>query len=129
MIFIDTNYFLRFLVKDHAPHQQAATQLFKDGASGVVKLCTSTIVFFELYWVLSSFYERDKTEVVTILQHILEMRFIEIEERTLLEEAVRIFDQHNVSFEDAFNAVYAHQHGIVEFKTFDKKLNKLFASL
>lgn len=129
MIFVDTNYFLRFLVKDHEPHQSAAIQLFRDGATGKIKLCTSQIVWFELYWVLTSFYEQDKSTVITILREVLEMSFIEIEGHAILEEAITLFAKNNVDLEDAFNAVYAHKHGLTEFKTFDKKLNTLFASL
>lgn len=129
MIFVDTNYFLRFLVKDHTPHQKIALALFKEAAAGKIQLTTSIIVVFELYWVLSSFYKRDKTDVISILQRILDMRFIEIDSREILEATLIIFAKHNVDLEDAFNAVYARQHGITEFKTFDKKLNNLFISL
>lgn len=129
MIFLDTNYFLRFLVKDHAPHHTIAFELFKNAAAGKIQLATSAIVFFELYWVLSSFYERNKADVIAILQRIVDMRFIEIDSREILETTLVIFAQHNVDLEDAFNAVYARQRGITEFKTFDKKLSKLFISL
>jgi len=58
MIFVDTNYFLRFLLKDIGKQHQKAKKLFEKAASGEIKLFTSMIVFFEIYWVLFSFYKR-----------------------------------------------------------------------
>ena len=55
MVFVDTNYFLRFLLNDVSDQHASARQLFEDGARGVRQLCTSLVVMFEVYWVLSSF--------------------------------------------------------------------------
>ena len=68
MIFVDTNYFLRFLLKDNKPQHLEAKQLMLGGATGKLKLFTSTIVFFEIYWVLTSYYGKNKTELVDTLK-------------------------------------------------------------
>lgn len=129
MIFVDTNYFLRFLLKDIDTQHKKARQLFEEGANGKVNLSTSLIVFFELYWVLSSFYEKQKEELVGILNKILEMEFIKFAERKLLQEALKIFAKYNFDFEDAFNLAYAQNLGVKRFETFDKKLAKIFKGL
>lgn len=129
MIFIDTNYFLRFLLKDVNKQYKIAKQLFTDGALGKVKLAASEIVIFEIYWVLFSFYEKSKQEVVEILRDILKMEFIFIERRGVLEEAVEIFAGSNFDLEDSFNLAYAKGLEISKFKTFDKKLSKKFNNL
>lgn len=126
MIFVDTNYFLRLLLKDVKNQHQKAKKLFEGGAKGDEKLFTSTIVFFEIYWVLSSFYEKSKNETVPILGKILQMRFVELKERDLLENALEVFEDENIDLEDAYNLVYAQENNASNLVTFDKKLTKLF---
>lgn len=126
MIFVDTNYFLRFLLKDQdAQHRQAKT-LFAQAAKGEQILFTSLIVFFEIYWVLSSFYGKQKSELVEKLEEILSMSFVQFQEREILEAAVRVFKETSLDLEDAYNLVYASSHGASELKTFDRQLQKIF---
>lgn len=128
-IFIDTNYFLRLLIGDIEKQSKAAKQIFRDGAAGKVKLFTSTIVFFEIYWVLSSFYQKKKTELIELLTNILKMSFINLEERELLQEAVKLFKKSNLDLEDSYNLVYAKRNNASKFISFDKKLTKKFSSI
>lgn len=128
MTFIDTNYFLRFLLKDIDEQHQEAKAIFNRAALGEVTAFTSIIVFFEIYWVLSSFYEKEEDELVETLQKILSMEFIELESRELLREALEVFTETNVELEDAFNLTYAKASGANDFKTFNQKLGKLFNS-
>jgi len=129
MIFVDTNYFLRFLLKDIDKQYQQAKELFKKGATGIIELNTSLVVFFEIYWVLSSFYKKRKVELVPILANILKMNFIKITEADLLKKAVDLFADNNLNLEDSFNLVFAENKKITDFKTFDKKLSKKFKQL
>lgn len=126
MIFVDTNYFLRFLVRDVEEQYQVVRKLFDKGVSGKDKLFTSLVVFFETYWVLSSFYQKNKQELVTKLAEVLELKFIKIKERESLEKAIKLFGHNNLSLEDAFNLVYSQKNKALRFATFDKKLSKMF---
>ena len=71
MIFIDANYFLRFLLKDIKQQYLSVKKLMLNAAQGEVKLFTSTIVFFEIYWVLRSYYGAKKDGLIKTLQEIL----------------------------------------------------------
>lgn len=128
MIFVDTNYFLRFLLKDTDDQHQTARELFDKAADGEVELFTSMIVFFEIYWTLHSFYGKNKTELTNLLSEILKMSFIKFQEYQLLKEAVKISPDLNYDLEDAFNLVYAGREKANKFSTFDKRLNKKFIS-
>lgn len=56
MMFVDTNYFLRFLLEDNKAQAQKVKQLFETASRGEgEELTTSLVVFFEIYWVLTSF--------------------------------------------------------------------------
>ena len=127
MIFVDTNYFLRFLLKDINDQHLEARNLFLSASEGKNKLITSTIVFFEIYWVLSSYYEQNKTNVANILEKVLSLNFIELEERELLFKSLSLFKKTNLDLEDCYNVRYAKEKGVRSFKTFDRKLNKEFS--
>lgn len=126
MIFVDTNYFLRFLLKDVNQQHRQAKKLFTQAAIGKIRLFTSVIVFFEIYWVLASFYEKGKLEVVGILEDVLKMEFIDWENKEILDKAVKMFRRESLELEDVFNLVYARREKAIAVKSFDKKLEKVF---
>lgn len=49
MIFVDTNYFLRFLLVDNEPQYSKVKGLFLQAARGHVKLATSTLGLEDCY--------------------------------------------------------------------------------
>lgn len=124
MVFVDTNYFLRFLLKDIKEQAGKAAELFKKGALGKIQLFTSTIVFFEVYWVLSSSYAKKKSRVILLLLDILSMDFIHFENGSLLAETLHIFEKSALSLVDSFNLVYAQANNASSFSTFDRRLSK-----
>lgn len=129
MIFIDTNFFLRFFLKDIENQYLEAKKIFKAGARREEELTTSLIVIFEIFWVLSSTYNYKREEVSQIMHAVLKMTFVNLEERILLWEALELFDKTNLSLGDCYNVVFAKENNVKEFKTFDIKLGKEFEKL
>lgn len=124
MIFIDTNYFLRLLLNDNPDQHLQVKQLFEKAALGKIKLFSNTLVFFEVYWVASSFYQKEKKAIVSLMATILSLDFIAFEEDVLLGDALRVFRASNLGLVDCYNLVYARKNNAKSFKTFDKKLEK-----
>lgn len=128
MIFVDTNYFLRFLLNDNSSQHEKVTELFIKAARGEVRLCTSIVVFFEIFWVLGHVYEKSKSEVVAILGKLLKLPFIEIDERLLMQKALGLYKKGTIELEDYYNIVYAEFKTADTFASFDKKLQKVLRS-
>lgn len=126
MMFIDTNYFLRYLLNDISEQHEEAKKVFLAGSEGKAELMTSSVVIFEIVWVLGSFYGVEKRGVVEALGKILQLSFIELEERDIFAHALPLFEKTNLSLEDCYNIYYARSRGVKSdsFKTFDKKLEK-----
>lgn len=122
MIFVDTNYFLRFLRNDIPEQAAKAKKLFLDAAEGKETFITSTVVFFEIYWVIHKFYKTRKHDVVRRLHEVLEMNFIVIEERETLIKALEMYHRTTLDFEDCYNVVFSRERDAKEFRTFDKRL-------
>lgn len=126
MIFVDTNYFLRFLLADNLPQHQETKKLFLQAADGKIKLYTSLLVYFEIYWVLTSFYQKNKTSVTNILEELLNLKFLKIDNLVNLRTALTIYKESNLDLEDSYNLAYMKAKKINELKTFDIKLQKEF---
>lgn len=126
MRFVDTNYFLRYLLNDIDDQYQQAKELFLAGSEGKVALITSSLVFFEIFWVLRSFYNLNKENCIIALRNILKLSFIQLDERNILTNTVVLFEKTNLDLEDCYNLYYAKSKEVDSFKTFDKKLDKEF---
>jgi predicted nucleic-acid-binding protein len=126
--FIDTNYFLRFLIKDDEEQFNIVCSIFQKGINREIQLFTSVVVFFEIYWVLSSFYKKKKNKIIEFLKNILKLTFIDFENKTILEEAIIFFQKFNLDLEDCYNLAYTKLKKANEFITFDKILNKVSAA-
>lgn len=125
MIFVDTNYFLRFLLKDNKEHYLKAKNLFLKAARDEVELTTSTVVFFEVTWVLRSTYKKDKNALVITLNKFTGLN-VEINDRQLLLDSLRLFEQANLSLEDCYHLAFMNFKNIKDLKTFDRELQKEF---
>ena len=126
MIFVDTNYFLRLLLKDIDFQYKAAKRLFERAVGGKITLFTSLIVMFEVYWVLASFYKKDKKQAVRIMEDMFSLNCFELRESDLLRKSMELCIKTSLGLEDSYNLVYAINKKAEDFKTFDKKLEKAF---
>jgi predicted nucleic acid-binding protein len=129
MVFVDTNYFLRYLVQDNPKQQRIVEDLLLNAAKGKIELCTSSLVIFEIYWVLNSFYQLEKEDIITLLYRILHLKFINLPSRTRLIKSLELYQQNSFSLEDAHHLIYAKSKKAEHFATFDQKLKKTFNQL
>jgi uncharacterized protein len=125
-VFVDTNYFLRFLVRENEQQFQEVYKLLDEGLKGNIELFTDEIVIFEIYWVLKSFYKIKKEECVKLVNRLLELGFVELDKRQVLLEAVEVFSKENIELEDAYHLVCCREKKCIELATFDKGLKKVW---
>lgn len=129
MIFVDTNYFLRYFINDCSLQHQEAVSLFLAAGKGEKNLITSIIVVFEIFWILGSVYKLNKLKKISIIQDLLNMTFIKIEERNFLQKSLKIYKTTSLQIEDCYNLIYFYENKIKEMATFDKKLKKIVNKL
>lgn len=122
MIFVDTNYFLRFLIDDGSKHHRMAVEFFEKESKRKKSLAASIVVFFEIFWMMRRFYKRIDLEAIEIMKRLLRMAFIEFEAKEILEKALDRAAGGIISLEDCFNLEWAKAKGIRDIATFDKKM-------
>lgn len=125
-VFVDTNYLLRFLLRDVESQFQKAQELFLKGARNEVHIITSVLVIFELVWILSHFYNKSKEDNIVLLGKILQMDYIRFDERLLVFEALVLYKKLSLELEDCYHLVCAKELDVDMLATFDKKLQRAF---
>lgn len=122
---IDTNVFIRFLVKDNERMFKDCEHLFLSLEKGSVLGFVPSHVMTELVWVLQSFYRFEKQKIVSALKSF-EIHGISIDDRFNFPLAVELFEAFNVKFIDALLA----SHKLIQERkavivSYDKDFDKL----
>lgn len=120
-VFVDTNVFLRFFIRDVEALYRKAETLFEKAESGDIKLETNELVMAEIVWVLESFYDFSRQEIKTILETILETRNLKVAGHEKILEAVNLYTSKKIDFIDAYNISYIKAKGQRKVATFDIK--------
>lgn len=120
-VFVDTNVFLRFFVRDVEPFYRKAKDLFEKAEKGSIKLETSDLVIAEIVWVLESYYAFSRAEIQRVIDTILETRNIRIANQSRITEAVRHYASGKMDFIDAYNIAYMKAKNYSKIATFDIK--------
>ncbi|MFZ3068776.1 MAG: PIN domain-containing protein [Microgenomates group bacterium] len=126
MKFVDTNYFVRIIENDNEAQVEEIKKLFLRGAEGLEDLISSTVVLFEIYWLMKSFYGKEKEGLTRVLRDVLAMSFIKWESQKILMDAVFLMKKTNYDLEDAYNLVYAKNSGSEKLASFDMKLQRIW---
>jgi predicted nucleic-acid-binding protein len=116
MIILDTNYILRFLIKDNEEMYYEARNVIKNNDCFI-----DNEVLAEVIFVLLKVYKTSKNNIRISLEKFLSLPNIILNSKVTILKALEIFDEKNLDFVDAILCAKSEKY---EVKTFDKKLNK-----
>ncbi|MBI2431018.1 MAG: PIN domain-containing protein [Candidatus Levybacteria bacterium] len=119
--YVDTNVFLRFLLRDIPTQYTIAEKLFKKAKSGKVKLVLPQIIIFEIYFILNTFYHLSKPEIIEKIQSLLAVKYFHVQNKEIFKKAIKLFEKSNNSLADCFLLAKA-DYAKAELFSFDKKL-------
>jgi len=120
-IFIDTNVFLRFFVRDVESLYVKAKELFEKTEKGELKLETTDIVIAEIVWVLESYYDFSRSETKEVIETILETKNLKVANNARIKEAVELYARGKMDFIGACNIAYMRSKDYKKVATFDIK--------
>lgn len=123
--FIDTNVFLRILVKENEKIFNECRQILNLIRQDKIKAFTSTIILSEIDWVLESFYKFPKERVIEGLSSILKLKNLKIIDKFNPVLAIETYEKFSVKFIDALiasnQAIFNKEVVVVSYdKDFDK---------
>lgn len=102
--FVDSNIFLRFLIKDDEQKFKRCQQFFEDVEAGKIKIIISPLVLAEIVWVLGSFYKFGKQKILQALQAIILLKNLKIRDKSDIIAALALFEQTEAKFIDCLIA-------------------------
>ena len=120
-VFVDTNVFLRFFVRDVEAQYEKARALFEKAEAGTIRLETSELVIAEIVWVLESFYGFTRKEIAEVLTTLLASRNLKIANHTKIGHAAVLYASGAMDFIDAYNIASMRSKEYTKVATFDVK--------
>ncbi len=120
MIGADTNLLVRFIIGDLEEHSEKVTELLNQGEV----LYINETVLTELTWVLISLYDFKKTELIQVLDTLLESEGFRFFNQEVITKAITKFVDSTVGFNDCLICEINRAIGLNTL-TFDKKASKL----
>jgi predicted nucleic-acid-binding protein len=127
--FVDSNVFLRFYTADDKRQQAAAQEFFFKARDGEIELFCGPPVFFEVAWVLRSYYKISNVDILEMLESMLTIPNLYVYDSDYVKQAIFLARENKQSYADAYIAVTAkiEQVGVATFNR--KHFAKLSAPL
>lgn len=117
---IDTNLIIRFLLNDEPSKAAKVEKLLKSKES--VNYILDTVIA-EIVWVLSSFYNQSKADIIPKITALIHIESVECN-TLLLSRALIIWQSNNISYIDAYLAAVA-QLGDINLYSYDQKFKSI----
>ena len=121
---VDTNVFLRFLLKDNKKYFNQARESFLRAKECKITLILLPPVVFEIDYVLKGVYSLSRQESANILSSLVKSPDLEVKERKILIETIEKYKKVNVDLVDIYLSAVAKQQK-AKILSFDKDFKKI----
>lgn len=119
--FIDTSAILRMLVQDDELKAKAVETLIRTAPDQGIVLHVIPVTILEIVWVLEKVYAYPKKAIRELAEAIINTPQLKVEMTGVFLNALKLYDEKNVKFADAFMAFWAMDKGITTTYTYDEK--------
>jgi len=127
MRFIDSNIFLRHLLKDHPEQSPACFALIRDIEQGREQVWTTDLVVSEIVFVLSSktLYNLAREKIRALLLPLIELPGIKLPHKRLYRRVFELYTTQPIDYIDAFNAACLEHQPVTELYSYDKDYDRV----
>lgn len=123
--FLDTNILLRYFTRDDEEKARRALALLTRVERGEEHIETSVLVVFETVYALQRLYRVPKPRIRELLTTILRLRGLRLPGKNVCIDALDLYMSSNISYADAYHAVYMKARGMTEIYSCDYDFDKL----
>ena len=110
--FVDSNVFLRFVIRDETEQAAAAQALFRQAQQGEIALFCGPPVFFEVAWVLKSAYKLENTVILDFLESMLALPQLTVFDADQVAQAITLARERGLGFADGYIAATAAERNL-----------------
>jgi uncharacterized protein len=118
---VDANLLIRFLLNDIPAQAKAVEKLLQNQKE---ELILTDVTVAEIIWVLTSYYEIPKMQVVEKMRQLLSIQTIQANKK-LLAKAFLFYDIYNIAYIDAYLVAYSMEDKLEGIYSFDQGLDKV----
>jgi len=125
-VFLDSNIFLRAILKDDKKKAKNCLGLLDKVDNGEVEAATSVLVLNEILWVMEG-YKVKRNDIAERLEAIAtsNVEVLGAGDSSLVLESLAYYEEAGVDFIDALNACIARENRIPMVATYDEHFKRL----
>lgn len=124
--FVDTNIFLRTLLKDEKRTFEDCRQFLKEIKNRNIKAFTSNLVLAEINWTLLKFYKFTKEDAIKGLDSITHLSHLKFIDDFDSISAIKFYKDYPIKFIDALiSSIPGIGSGKVKIVSYDRDFDKL----
>lgn len=120
MIGVDTNLLVRFITQDHTEQSRLFETRMKMLRNRDVKCFINIIVLCEMVWVLQSSYKFNKSQIIKVIDLLVESEDFIVEDADMVEDALLIYAKSSVGLTDVFIGLRNKHAACTHTYTYDK---------
>lgn len=117
---LDANVIIRYLVKDQPETVEAIEGLLRSKQ----KFVLTDVIVAEIVWVLSSYYELDSNQIVSMVEALLELDNVEANKK-LLRRGLNYYRQLKIDWVDCYTAAWVEERAAESVVSYDKDFDKI----
>ena len=122
MIGLDTNIIVRYLTQDDPEQAKIVNFEIESKKAQEIPFYITSIVMYELVWVLETAYEYSRDEIASALDKIFQTQQFEFENKKQMLSALTDYRTGKGDFSDHLIGRTGNQAGCLETLTFDQGL-------
>lgn len=124
--FVDTSVFVRVLTKDDPVKFERCLSLLERAERGETRLVTSESVVAEIVYVLSGqVYRTARSVIAELLRPMLENRGLTLDHKQSVIEALAIYGESSLDFEDCLSVAHTHRLGLGAIYSYDGHFDRI----
>ena len=123
--FLDTNAVIRYLTRDDPQKADRVGQLLRHIRNQQMELVLTHLAIAEIIWVLGKEYQFSKEEIADGMRQIVNTPHIRCEEIHHILSVLDLYVSKNISFIDAYHAVFLPAQGITTFYSYDTDFDQI----
>lgn len=123
--FLDTNVLLRYFTTGDPDKARRAKALLERVERGGEKVITSALVVFETVFTLERTYKVPKDTIRIMVRDVLSLPGVQLAGKGLCLRALELYVTRNISFADAYNAVYMQSRRLSEIYSWDTDFDNI----
>ncbi|MEW6102607.1 MAG: PIN domain-containing protein [bacterium] len=125
MKLIDTNVILRFLLADKGEKYKGVYTLFSQLEEGEEKIECKTLIFFQVIFVLKSFYGVDKSEIIPMLLALMDYKGFHIKEKMVIKRTLELWREENREIIDCYLMACLEEKGERDLISYDRGFDSI----